>query len=407
MHDFNVLLTPDIREFIRENAKADIPTLALKGSPYKEWPFALILDQIKARRQADVKLPTWLACHDVIFPKSALMEQASSTATARYKASLVKGKKFVDLTAGAGVDTWAFSHVFDSGVSVDCDRAAVDLLTHNMSFLVKKSLDTLCLEAESFIQDMPYVDFTYIDPQRRNERKKGLYVFSDCVPDIDVLLPILKGKTRHVMIKASPMIDITQALKVLPHVRDVYVVEWRGDCREILFIVDWSVSGDRDVEDVPITVAVLNDDGDPIYTMTCTKRDDKSAKIGDSLPGAYRYEPSPGFQKSGAFSMIGHTYGLRKLHIHTHVYTSDDLRTDFPGRIFEVQNIFSVHRKSVPFRQANLTVRNFPAQIDVLRKKLALKEGGAEYLFACTLSDERKALIPGRKIYGQTHAHSE
>ena len=44
-------------------------------------------------------------------------------------------------------------------------------------------------------------------------------------------------------------------------------------------------------------------------------------------------------------------------------------------------------------KKANLTVRNFPATVAELRKRLKLAEGGGTYLFATTLADEKKVLI--------------
>ena len=44
-------------------------------------------------------------------------------------------------------------------------------------------------------------------------------------------------------------------------------------------------------------------------------------------------------------------------------------------------------------KKANLTVRNFPATVAELRKRLKLAEGGDSYLFATTLADEKKVLI--------------
>ena len=47
-------------------------------------------------------------------------------------------------------------------------------------------------------------------------------------------------------------------------------------------------------------------------------------------------------------------------------------------------------------KQANLTIRNFPATVHDLRKRLKLAEGGTTYLFATTIG-QQKILIRCRK----------
>ncbi len=394
--DWQKLLDPQIRNFIREHQDADVPSLALKRPPSENWPWKLILDQIKARQKAKIKMPQWLDHQNVIFPPPDIIEQASSTATARYKAHLVNGKTFADLTGGAGVDCWAFAEKFESGICIERDQNAAELLAHNMSLLCKDTIAIHNTAAENFVSQMPTVDFVYIDPQRRTENKKGFYRFEDCTPNIVELLPSLTTKAKMVMIKASPMLDIWEGIKSLQFVEAVHIVEWQGECKGLIYILNPSQK--MSLSDTPVTAAKINDGGDMIYHFTFTKAQEETTAPHIAMPQKFLFEPGPAFQKAGAFNALALRYDLHTLHRHTHLYTAQSIRPDFPGHIFEILSILPVDKKSLPVKKANLKLRNFPGTVEALRRKLGLEDGGEDYLFACTLADESKTLIHTRRI---------
>ncbi|MGB0720744.1 MAG: class I SAM-dependent methyltransferase, partial [Bdellovibrionales bacterium] len=143
------LHAPDIRNFIRQNETADIAALALKKPPDPNWPYPHILDQIKARQKAKTKIPQWLDNDDIIFPQPDVIEQASSSATANYKASLVTGKSFCDLTGGAGVDSWALLQSgFERGAIIDANPKTAKVLQHNFKALTTKDVHVHPVRAE-------------------------------------------------------------------------------------------------------------------------------------------------------------------------------------------------------------------------------------------------------------------
>ena len=197
------------------------------------------------------------------------------------------------------------------------------------------------------------------------------------------------------MLKASPMLDLSAAISTLPSLSAIHVVEWDGQCREILCLMDFN--NPTSAADIPITAITINDAGLAIKQLSFTKTEEEREEASFGPPMNYIYEPGPAFQKSGAFNVIAHQYGLRKLHKHTHLYTGDKLLSDFPGRAFRFSGVLPANAKALSFRKANLSVRNFPAKAPALLKKLKLTEGGEDYLFACTLSDGKKALLHCRK----------
>lgn len=388
-------LRPDIRAFIRQHTDADVPALALKKPPVAGWPWRDILEQIRARQKAAVKMPEWMEYEDIVFPPSDLIEQASSAATAAYKAGLVSGKNFVDLTSGTGADALAFSKKIPSGVCVEADEGAAMLLAHNLKILSDKPLEVIHGAAEDFIGGMKPADFVYIDPQRRSKDKKGRFRFEDCTPDMTALLPALKEKAARILVKAAPVLDISEGLAALPGTIAVYIVEWRGDCREVLFLVDCNEPVAAD--DAAITAVSIDDAGNPVRQLKFTRAEEKAALAPIGPPENFLYEPGPAFMKAGAFNLIAVRFGLRKLHPHTHLYTSADPCPGFPGRVFEIVEVLPARQEALPMKKANLTLRNFPGDVAGLRRQLKLAEGGDDYLFACTLENERKVLIHGRR----------
>ena len=114
------MLDEAAKNFIREHLADDIHKLALQtpslNSPGLDIPF--LLNQINLRNRSKSKLPSWYVNDNIIYPSSVSLEQCSSEQTARYKASLINGGTFIDLTGGFGVDTSFFSASFEEGIFV-------------------------------------------------------------------------------------------------------------------------------------------------------------------------------------------------------------------------------------------------------------------------------------------------
>ncbi|MEM7651528.1 MAG: class I SAM-dependent methyltransferase [Pseudomonadota bacterium] len=391
------LLEPDIQKFIRQHENDDVAALALKKMPDPSCDAKRILDQIKARQKAKVKLPQWLEHDDIVFPPANIMEQASSSATARYKVGLVKGESFVDLTGGAGADSWALAQHFKSGQIIEINKDAAKLIDHNMKCLSPAASITVhnCA-AEDFVADMVAIDLAIIDPARRDDARKGKFKLEDCAPDITALLPTLLQKTKSIMIKTSPMLDISEGIKALKSeqgsVHEVHVIEWRNECKELVFILKASLC-----EQPKIIAVSINDQGEVQKYLSFTQEEEANTSLALSMPKKYLYEPGPAFQKSGGFNSIARRFNVEKLHAHTHLYSSDELRPDFPGRAFKICAQYPPKKENIPVKKANLKARNFPMSTENLRKKLKIQDGGPDYLFACTLQDGSKAILHGQK----------
>lgn len=401
--DWQSLTRPEIVKFILEREAEDIAALALKKPPSPAWDYRLVLAQIKSRQKARKKVPSWFeGAGNPVFPPPETVEQASSEATALYKASLAPGgERFADLSGGMGVDCLAFAPHFRQGFCVERDEAAAALLAHNFAVFGADHVETRHQEAEEFLTEGfseagDLLDFIYIDPQRRDAGRKGKFRLEDASPDVTALMPRLRARARRVMIKTSPMLDISDSIEKLGCVVGVHVVEYRGECKEVLYLLD--MTGETPpAGEIPVTAAEIGPGGVAIRLFSFTAAEERAVATPYTLPQGYLYEPGPAFQKAGGFNAMAVRYGVSKLHPHTHLYTADAFYPDFPGRSFEICGIYPAKAGKIPLARANLALRNFPGDTETLRKGLKLKDGGEDYLFACTLLNEEKIIIHGVK----------
>ncbi len=94
---------------------------------------------------------------------------------------------------------------------------------------------------------------------------------------------------------------------------------------------------------------------------------------------------------------------MLKLHQHSHLYTSDVLRTDFPGRIFKVLAVEKADGATLkvhlgPEARAHVTTRNFPDSVADFRRRTGIREGGEVYLFATTDLRGRPVVLVCEKL---------
>ena len=210
--------------------------------------------------------------------------------------------------------------------------------------------------------------------------------FADCQPDVIENKDFLLSKAEKVLIKASPMLDIPQALRELDYVTTVYVVAIDNEVKELLFLLERNP-----VEQVKkVAVNIVKDEINEFESAD-------TSNIDFSEPLNFLYEPNVALLKAGLQNEAAVKYDLLKLHPNSHLYTSTQLFEDFPGRVFNVEQILKVKKKliqqEIPGKKANITVRNFPMNVADIRKKTGLKEGGEIYLFATTLLNNDKVLI--------------
>ena len=386
-------LTAEEKQFIRDHASDDANRLLLGAKKYPQLDVPFLVDQILSRRQIREKLPSWYANEDLIFPAKIAAEQCSSERTALYKQRLVSSSDTLcDLTGGLGIDSYFFSRKVRQLTYIERFPVYCEAARHNFQVLGADNITVRNENSVDIVSDLPEVDVFYLDPARRGEGNKRVFALSDCEPDLPRLLPLLLQKAPRVIAKLSPMADLQQTVSLLPGTVAIHVLSVRNECKELLF-------------DIRREAAVSTP---PVYcvdfTTTFTVEEERNAPLTLAAQvGTYLYEPNASVLKAGAFKSVAQQYGLEKLHVSSHLYTSDILVAGFPGRSFRVEKVLPFSNKvcksiTQEIPQANITVRNFPMSVDDLRKKTKIQEGGDVYLFATTLSDGGKVLVVCRKV---------
>lgn len=385
--------------FIHSHRTDDVRELALHARKYPGVDVMSAVEQIAGWQMARKKLPEWAQTEGLVYPKHLSMEQCSSEVTARYKASLVGGDTFVDLTAGFGVDCAYMAKKFLRADYVERQETLCERAVHNYSLLGLKHIQVHCADAVDYLKGMDPVDCLFLDPARRDIHGSRVVKISDCEPDVCALEPLLVEKGRKVMVKLSPMLDIFVTLKDLKYVREVHVVAVNNECKELLIILQ-KRAGESHEPTIVCEQAVDNFLSEP-FRFAYSEEKKAVCPIAVSV-GKFLYEPGAALLKAGPYRLLAERYNLKKLHPNSHLYSSD-LLVDFPGRRFQVVEVSGFGKKELraflqDMDKANLTVRNFPASVADLRKKLKLQEGGDMYVFATTLGDNERVLIKCRRV---------
>lgn len=392
-----MILSSNIKDFIEKHEHDDIYKLALQSKLYPDIDIPFAVSQISGRKIAKEKIPSWYKNQDILYPLHLSIEQSSSEQTALYKASLCEGDTMVDLTGGFGVDFFFISQKFRKAIYVEQQKELAEIVSHNTKVVRSNNTEIINADSVEYLSSMQPVDFIYIDPARRSDSGKKTVRIEDCTPNILEIAGLLEEKSKFTMIKLSPMLDISLALQSLKNISDIHIVSVQNECKELLFVKK------RDTLSVVKIHAVnLQKDKKDIFSLTLEEEKETDI-IYTSEIKKYLYEPNSSILKGGAYKSIAIAFGIEKFHPSSHLYTSDDLNTDFPGRIFEINNVCSLNKKEIkkylPYTtQANITTRNFPLSVKEIRKKTGLKEGGESYIFATTLANEKKVLLICKKI---------
>ena len=425
---------------------------------------SLAVNTIEGRRRLRKKLPEWVACTGLVYPSSLCAEQCSSSDTARYKASIVqrifneyvgtvasmvsdpcrttgsatKGTesvpdknspttrnqsvtelaevtipsrgKVADLTGGLGVDSWAFSEVAEEVLYNEMNPALAAAARHNFKALGVTNIFIKNSEATSDSLKDIFGDFRpdviFLDPARRDSAGKKVFLLEDCSPDVLKILPELFGISRFVLLKLSPMADITMAVERLDRtyeeylekasgkgwngqwVREVHVVASGGECKELLILLDgeWN-------EGYSLT---CREDG---KTLTFKPEEITKAKAGypDSTFARIIFDPGKSLTKAGVSNAICERFGLVKLARFTHLYTISEPLSDSEseqrtaplkdfGKVFYVKEILPLNKSSMKdvgkrYPHSEVSAKNIPMSSDELRTRLKVKSGDDAHIF--------------------------
>ena len=386
------ILDPYIQEFINSQINSSASDLMLKASSYPEWDMKAIAQQLVGKQIAKKKLPTWFQNNEILYPVRLSMEQCSSETTAKYKTTIINSGRGIDLTGGFGVDTIFLSKKCESLIYCERNEDLASLVTHNFKALNQHNCDIYVGNGVEYLKNLKKIDWIYVDPSRRKESQR-IYRLEDCEPNVIDLIGLFFDKAENVLIKTAPLLDIQQTLRDLKSVKEVHVIAVNNDCKEVLYLLEKDFTGETQI-------FCVNLKKEHIEEFRFTLSEEREALNLYSEPLEYIYEANTAIMKAGAFKSIASKYELYKLQKNSHLYTSQNFISEFPGRRFKVKEVLNLDKKSLTKlpKKANLACRNYPHKVEVLKKKLKINDGGNKYIFATTIKEKQLKLIVCEKV---------
>ncbi|MBR1782234.1 MAG: hypothetical protein IJ753_01785 [Bacteroidales bacterium] len=449
-------------EFILAHDGDDLASLALARGRYASdvQDFDLALTTLEVRRKLRDKVPEWYAVPSLAYPFRLSGEQCSSTVTALYKAHVAmaegvplethghprpckregpvgeadgRGREatvsrgipsaIADLTGGLGVDSWAFSKVFGRVLYNEMRPELAKAAEHNFQLLGatnivvrNAALGPSCpapgasscpaptghLPVREILGDFR-PDILYLDPARRAEDGRKVFRLEDCQPDVLSLLPELLEACPKLLLKLSPMADITLVCKQLGCVKQVHVVAAGGECKELLLLLEKGYEGvyrlfvveDGAVQEIP---GQAGNDGR--VKVDGQAGNDAVVMAGCDRPSpCFLFEPGKALLKAGAFDWPCR-FGLTKLGRHTHLYIGPEPVEELTpfGKWFQVLDVLPLNKRSLKevasrYPQADVTARNIPLTSDELRARLKVRPGSGVHIFGLHEDASAEALL--------------
>lgn len=394
----SILPSVEEKDLIDKYINEDVRKLALKLKNDRNVRIQYVLQQIAGYQIIKKKIPFFSDIKDLIYPVHLSLEQCSSATTAKYKSDLLSKlietfDLFIDLTGGFGVDFSYIASVFSKSVYVEQNEELCRIVEHNLPLLGLDNFRIICGDGINVLNqnDLLY-NLIYLDPARRDKNGGKTVHISDCTPNLVEYEDLLVSKAEYVVVKLSPMLDISEAIAVLKYVHEIHIVSVDNECKELLLVLKKNYS-----EDKRIFTCNINNSGLQLFDFIRLEEENCELLIASEIK-KYIYEPNASIMKAGAFKSISNKYGVRKLNVNSHLYTSDVLITEFPGRVFEVLSIGSLGKNTLPvtlngIKKANVAVRNYPLKPDDIKSKIKIKDGGSDYIFATTAHDGKRIVI--------------
>ena len=375
--------------FVREHREEDVRKLALQARRNGDINLPWALDQIQGWQTARQKLPTWAAIDGIIYPPHLSMEQCSSEQTAIYKCGIIERlpqscrETLIDLTGGFGVDFAFMARCFKRAIYVERRKHLYKTAQHNFELLGLDHARVIHGDAETILSDLktdPASTVIYLDPARRDSNSSRTYAIADCTPNVMELKDQLFKAANHILLKLSPMLDWHKAVSDMgSRVAEVHIVSTGNECKELLMLLSAGHEGEP-------TIYCVNDDQQLFYSPS---QDVMPPQIANGDNAAYLYEPNASVMKAGCFGLLTDRFPVKALASDSHLFVSNDLIENFPGRRFAINAVTTMNKKELgrvlkDITRANVATRNFPITAQQLRQRLKLQDGGDCYIFGTT-----------------------
>lgn len=390
--------------FVADNATAKPEAQRLK---YHKTPevdgidYALAITQIECRQKFQSKLSDTLQQYPhFIFPTRLAGEQSTSDLLAAWHAQLYgEADSLIDFTSGLGIDVLHAAKTVGKVTAIEQVPSLAEALQQNAAEMGFTNVTVMCGDCRELLEQgkLPLADVGFIDPARRAQDGSRIFAVSDCNPDVVAMLPELHKTVKRMIIKLSPMLDVTAVkMQLGANVTDIYVLGTRTECKELVVKMDFS----KVTDSFTIHAVTIMPDG----TTSELESGNKNEQTNDfrykrPQPDSYIYEPYPSVMKVGLWYELGHkSPELYKMSDNTHVFWSSEKISDFPGKVYRLVQIIpwmSKHLKRLhnTYPRAEVAVRNFGLTAQALQKKLQISDGGNVRILGVTDAGNDKMLL--------------
>ena len=426
----------DLTEFVICHLNDDTSRLILDRGKYPRIDMDLAVTCIESRRKLKGKIQEWYDEPGLIFPVRLSAEQCSSSATGKYKAEVAekimgsldfagndrkKGSRerdewsIMDMTGGLGVDSWFFSKKASKVIYCEMQEPLCKAARHNFQILKAENItvNNILITPEScralLTEHNP--DIVYIDPARRGEGGKKVFLIEDCTPDVLTVKDEIFRHVRHILIKLSPMADITMVCQRLGSTcREVHVVAAGGECKELLIWMDREWDAEAAIISVEIQSQTLSHH--PFFRFTVSEEKAVQPTYDGRLTSLKSkegciFEPGKALMKAAPFNLIASRFGICKLGRSTHYYMTDNPEKAEElkryGKVFRIVECLPLDKRNIKeigkrYPKAEVTARNIPMDTDTLRKKLGVTSGDDAHIFGLKSDTEGNLLIIAERI---------
>lgn len=403
-----MILNKDFFKWVDEHIKDNPMALRLKyaGKDNEVINYSDAITQIECRKKFGTKLASTLSTFpDFYFPSVLAGEQSTSDLLASYHNELIRGcKDVIDLTAGLGIDVFHFASDGRNVTAVELEPKRTEALLYNINGLGLKNISVCEGDCRNyiteFISKVKIFDAAFIDPARRDSDQKRVYALADCSPDILVMRSELSRMCRKLIIKASPMLDISHCIKVLgKELESVIALGTNAECKELLLILNYT----EKCEQPRISAVTLSENNRSEFSFKQEDESNCAPNYGREIKKSdYIYEPYPAVMKSGAFNILADRFGLWQFCPNTKLLYSDNEKTEFPGNTYKVVDVLPYASKVIKrlkntYPNADIAVRNFRMTADELRSRLGIKDGGNFRIYGISDSKDNKLLVVTEK----------
>ncbi|MFT4522332.1 MAG: hypothetical protein ACI8ZN_001278 [Bacteroidia bacterium] len=380
-----VLESPVSLEFIITHLNSKPTDLSLNYHGKVDFDLSTVTRLIDVYQRAAKKLPSYVSKLCAITKLS--YEQASSEVTAHFKANLVQGKSILDLSGGLGVDSFYFSMHCPQVVHIERVEKIQELAQFNFNRLGSKNILSKIHDGNKVTsllsEHNPQV--VYLDPDRRTKDNSRSIMLEDCEPNVLQIKDELLKSTQQILIKLSPMIDLSYLRKSLLEMDKIWVISVKNEVKEVL--VQLTNTSPKKTE---INAIELNEE--------CCRRfsseDTYESNTTVNAPTNVLFDPGRSLHKANLVKEYAGRNGLLAIGQEGAFYYASLDQTDLFGRIFNILEQWPVHWKNInkrlktlKIRQVEVVERNFPETVAQIRKRLRVQEGGTHFLIFTKTAD--------------------